>query len=153
MQTGSWWEACGIRFHELRLWWFASDLPTNFLWYTQIRKINAELSCCTNDSLPQGDAKDFHSTLFTLFAADNSLSFAELFGNLATSTPMKGNLQNFNSNNGSSNSNYIQATAPKSAFENFQVRMQIDLPLCSRILMISSRVFPLPSRHLWTCRI
>lgn len=49
------------------------------------------------------------------------MSFTELYGSMATSTPMKVNLQSgFSGSNNSSN--YNQTTPPKNTFENFQVR-------------------------------
>lgn len=73
----------------------------------------------------KGWLKNSRTSFFT--AADNS-SFADLFGNLATSTPNKGNLQGgFNPHNGN---NYSQTTTQsKNSFENFQVRFILMISL------------------------
>ena len=77
--------------------------------------------------------KSFIKTSLCSFTADTgNLTFAELFGNMASSTPMKGN---FNSHNGNNiNNSYIQTTPSKNSFENFQVRIAFLLFVASRLM-------------------
>lgn len=89
---------------------------------------------------PSADVIPFHFYYFFL-ADTNNLAF-ELFGNLATSTPMKGSLPT--GFNGSNNHNYIQVTPPKNSFDNFQVRNKKSM---SHFNDFPCWMFPLLTRY------
>lgn len=84
-----------------------------------------------------------------MLAADSgNLAFTELFGNLATSSPLKENIRNgFNSHNGSNNSNYISTTPPKHSFDNFQVGDGVEEKTRTLISLLAS-MMPIESLFL-----